>query len=83
MTMTKIKAITDHVVNLPLNVSIEWDVSDLHCCEADPYEIRKPVSAAYSVGDGETQYFYFGMAEDNPIEEVIVNAIQNGEITHG
>ncbi len=77
-----IKIITDHVIDLPVNVSIEWEVDNSHCQECDPYEISKPVSASYSVGDGEVNYYYFGMAEDNPIEKAITTVVSLGEITN-
>ncbi len=73
---------TSHVINITLNVSINWEVSDEHCCEEDPYEVSKPISAAYSVDGGEEAHYYFGMVEDNLIEEAIANAIQNRDITN-
>ncbi len=76
------KIITDHVVNLPINLSIEWEVDDAHCDECDPYEVSKPVSASYAVGGGEASYYYFGMAEDNLIEEAITKIIQHADITY-
>jgi len=72
---------TNHVLEVKLNISVEWKFDDSHCCEDDPYPISEPQSACYSVGEGEPCYYYFGDAEDNAIEEAITQAVHAGEIT--
>lgn len=73
---------TSHVLDIQLNISVEWQFDDSHCCEDDPYPIITPQSACYSINEGEPSYYYFGDAEDNSIEELITRAVDAGEITY-
>lgn len=65
----------DYDITLNLVVTVTWEESSDHCCEADPYPLRRPIRASC----GEYEYV-FGLEPENAVEDAILAAITSGEI---